>query len=1039
MRNKYRIKLKSGRVIGPITAAQIGELFIKSHIEGEEDCQVFPAGKWEKIADHHEVNEIILSIARGEIGLNDLLTPENKTTLYKIDKEKLSPKVLQRKEEEASEKIVGSDGNKDFNEFQFSIDPQESTQPENSVDESPSEKRAEAENLSESMPNSKKKNKHIEKTKIIIRPEEDHDLVSDKNELEEKQSKQKPVAESGPSFSDETRAIDINEYLPLIQDEAIAFEREVELQQIKEDAFQKTDIENSADKKTKKKSKKRKGIRPIAAVAFIVILTVLFLDKPKESKEPRSLLIQFPVVQEVENQKLARDKFMEGMLYYEEGDYISKTLASGLFRESLSHQFRGNPALGMLILVYSELFENALDRTRGAANLFRLIKIAEPLVLTDVNVAIGSAKFFLLNEKNQTAVNLIENYLRVNAATPRLLATYLSALIETGALEQAAAVAKRLQELERKETYIYRSLIRFYRINQDFSKVKELLEEVLHTNPHQVYFLLEFAEISLREGDYQRFALTLELINELAAERSPVFAARFLEFRGMLAALKGENSEATNFFRLSLAIRESRELRGRLASLALGGDRAVEILILESRIWELIRRSQLAARNYEWENAFVFAIEAVDLLPSNVSARLNLSDIQIERGFFNKAIESLKKLYDSYPLDPQVNYYYGMAMVRANKFAQANTHITRIDHRLHDTPEFVELLARYYLQRGDIELAVKWFISTIQLNPLGDRNYFDLAMIYLRNRDYERARTMLLDAISLNPSNIIYRTAYAEILFDLEGASTAIGYLNEVLVNHPNHPKILGDIAMYYYRNGQVRDYERYREKVEKSPIKDPSFYEFKIRDAQLHDKPEDVVKYARELIKINPGDIKTRMKLAEFLIRLNRLPDAENVLKEIKTRLDSYPRLHYLLAKINFNLNNMTAAQTYAKREIELNPEIEQGHFILGQIYESLGDIVSAVESYERALSLRITYVDALMALANIRHRQNFLIEARQLYMRARNHDEHNPRIWRQLGFVHRAAGELGAAIEALETYLRLDPGTQERRQIEQIIEQMR
>ena len=58
---KYRIKLKSGRIVGPFVPKQIGELYSKNHIDGTEDAQVFPGGAWERADTFPELLEQIVS------------------------------------------------------------------------------------------------------------------------------------------------------------------------------------------------------------------------------------------------------------------------------------------------------------------------------------------------------------------------------------------------------------------------------------------------------------------------------------------------------------------------------------------------------------------------------------------------------------------------------------------------------------------------------------------------------------------------------------------------------------------------------------------------------------------------------------------------------------------------------------------------------------------------------------------------------------------------------------------------------------------
>ena len=49
--DKYRIRLANSRVVGPFNQNQILELYAKGHIDGTEECQLFPTGEWLKVLD----------------------------------------------------------------------------------------------------------------------------------------------------------------------------------------------------------------------------------------------------------------------------------------------------------------------------------------------------------------------------------------------------------------------------------------------------------------------------------------------------------------------------------------------------------------------------------------------------------------------------------------------------------------------------------------------------------------------------------------------------------------------------------------------------------------------------------------------------------------------------------------------------------------------------------------------------------------------------------------------------------------------------
>jgi hypothetical protein len=52
---KYRIRLISGRVIGPLDITGIIELIYKQRIHGDEEIQIYPTGDWKRISEFPEI------------------------------------------------------------------------------------------------------------------------------------------------------------------------------------------------------------------------------------------------------------------------------------------------------------------------------------------------------------------------------------------------------------------------------------------------------------------------------------------------------------------------------------------------------------------------------------------------------------------------------------------------------------------------------------------------------------------------------------------------------------------------------------------------------------------------------------------------------------------------------------------------------------------------------------------------------------------------------------------------------------------------
>ena len=113
---KYRIRLENERVVGPFSVEEIGELFLKNHIKGTEQCQQFPVGDWKPLPTFVPLNEIIKTIT---IKINK--------TNSNIESSKINVKSQTNKNQKRDSKSSNSENSINitespivkFNEFKF--------------------------------------------------------------------------------------------------------------------------------------------------------------------------------------------------------------------------------------------------------------------------------------------------------------------------------------------------------------------------------------------------------------------------------------------------------------------------------------------------------------------------------------------------------------------------------------------------------------------------------------------------------------------------------------------------------------------------------------------------------------------------------------------------------------------------------------------------------------------------------------------------------------------------------------------------------
>jgi tetratricopeptide (TPR) repeat protein len=1080
MNVKYRIRLKNERVIGPFSNEEIGELLLKGHIEGTEMCQQFPIGDWKPVQLFTDLSEIIKTIQ------NKKLRTEDSEADYPVNASEKSEATKTNHAKKLGNKKDGTKSSLTFNEFKFGKDVK--------IDVNYAELERKYREGNPDIPYEDGMEKTVvlkrgsapvsqfldalEKT-VIVKPK----FEPVKEELKKREIKEviKPIVELRPEVpekshkemvNERTEFINLREVLPTINAQLSVSEVELEKQEkieenlekkrlreleeimIREQAIEDGDDEDEVEiieeySREKKEfepkvviRKKKKGMSIIAALAFIGI-AYLYLqgdEKPKQTG-PLFLEVKFPITAPVENISEANSALQEARTLYSQGTYRKRAYATAFYLKSLAQRFSGNEALGETILTYAELLDNTKDRHLAANTLYKFIQIADSKLLNDMNAATGTAHFYGKIGKYQTGIYTIKNFLRAgNKPSPKMLTYYLNLLQNAGELSEAKKTFDVLQKIPKKPFEAYYYLSEFEAEDDKPAEAKVILEEGLKYYPASVLLMLQYSEILLKEKSLKKFEETLKKIKAINSEGSPEYLAGYYKQMGYLKALNNKNKEASQYFKSSLELKESDELRDTLSKLDIAGDKISQNLILESKVVELLKKAKQEYKNKNIDLAFQFVIEAVDASPDYIPAILFQAKLNTERGYFESAIYSLQRIISIYQQNNKLKKMLVEVYIKSYKFEDAERMLSEMAQtKFAVSPEYASLMAKYSEAKKNTILAIRWYDRALTRDPLSDDDMYNLAKILVRNKKFPEARNWLSKALLLDPKNVNYHALYSEILYEQDGTDTAIGYLRDTISEIGEDPILISAIATAYFKSGQIKEFQAYYKKVQSMPKKDEGFYEFLIAAAKLEGRKEDFIQSCHDLLKLNPGNLKIRMDLGSLFYEEKRYDEAILEFNEVKDKLTSYPRVHYELARVYLAKNDMAKAQEMANKELELNPNLDSAHFIAGEVFRLNKQYREAIVKYEKAISLNPKSVDALMSMGWIRLNQNYTSEAIELFSRAMKEDPTNALIHKQMGDAYRAAGQRALAKEKYEDYLKLSPVAQDKDLIESLIRSLK
>lgn len=1037
--SKYRIRLENGRVIGPFDKRELFDLKTKGHISGKEEAQDFPMGNWapldtfdfyeELMDDNHTVVEA--KNTEDKTFLIDL------TKLHMLKKEKeienIPDKELETPQVELTETIRMSN-----------------TEIRQEIVQAPKDESVPVEEILED-----KEDKTLinpiaqQEIEMLRRKEQERLLLEAKKKEEEKKVKELEEArirkiQEESSSDAATQMINLNQLV--LMEKAEENEAQIEKERkdyIKKKKKEQKESEEDGDEEASQPDKKKKILIAVAVLALVYA----FLMPEEKPKVPEYKHIQpaivFPIPYDAADEQKSKAAYQRGIEFLQEGTYLSLIEAGRKFKESYENDMENLQALNLMVRTYGELLKYSEDKLMDAQTLFNIIQSKRSFLIQDPNGVIGLNLFYMTINKEDAAIDVVQKYLKLNPKNviQDLFAVYLSSLLKKGKLDTARQIYTALENAPDKNGHTYMAMIDYNILDQKFDTASELASDGVKKFPKDNNLLLKKAELMVKEGKAKEAIPLVKKVEERGYGHNNKTLAKFFEIKGMIYAYEKQPEEATKFFLRSLKLENSDALRMSLALLSSKDDGSeTSKLINESKAIKLLNQAKEFFNNRNYKLAMSYAAKATDAYPGHIPSELFLAKVQLKLGQANQSIKTLNDLVVKYPDDKDINLALVEAYIDTYKFNEAKNRIQIIssaDYR--DSAEFASINARLFHKMGDSLQAQSWYYEAIKINPINDQDIFALAEILMRKNSFQAARNYLNKCMELDPINPDYRIAYARLVYETQDDMAAIGYLLSLQEEFKDNPKIMSEMAIFYYRAGKVKDFMTLKDKLEKNHTTDASLYEFLIKAALLDEKYSEVPLLVEKLIDLEPGNLEQMMTAGRVLFENGKLVEAARWFKRIEEKLPGYPRVLYYLAKIDYLAGDTDLALKKVEQNIKENGENDTDLVLIAQIKQAKGDMVDAENLYKKAQKLNPRSYDALMGLADISTMRNNHDLALDLYKRASKIKMEEPIVHKKIGDVYRQLGQGTLAIEAYKIYLEMDPESPYKNNLEAYINLMK
>ncbi len=773
---------------------------------------------------------------------------------------------------------------------------------------------------------------------------------------------------------------------------------------------------------------------------LLLFVIVWFYQGKEEVSQFQELNISAVNFSETED-KLRAKKFLEqGLEIFSENRSFQKLLqAAALFKKSVFFQSSNNPASSYLLLAYAESLKHVVDEKayrENIAEMIRLFEFQNGREKVDLIAAQAKARFFYEIGRYSSSEYVIERYILLHKPNLNLFSLKMLNAIEIGRLDSAEKIFKTIRQQKERTSLTHLAIIRFYKEVQDNKLWRTSILDASRIYPADLSFQIEKIRFGIEQADVSFLESAMKVMEEKKFGGSKFNYSIYLLAKSYLAISKNDFKDAQSLIQESLKIRENKFLRSSLAKLPLEGPAPLQSMIKKSRALGALEEGKTQLERGLLRHAFSKALTAVELVPRYLPAQIFLTQVQKEQGFYSDAIETLKGLSLSGPLEFSVQSQLVRTYIESRKFAEAKLLIQKLDGSdFSQSHELMYLKGLFFETMNSPVEAVKWFRRAALKAPHIDKYFASLAEVLSKNGRHDLAKRAIGKAIELNPGIFNYHAVYARSLFDLEDDQAAIGYLKDVLRTQPDQKELLSQLAIFYHRSGQIQQFEETKNRLEKLYEGTLSLYLFLYKVALLQENYEQAVVLVDKILDLRPGRLDFAMKAGEILLELGNKDKALKYFLYIKSRQPSYPKLYVHIARIYLQSNKLDKAEEKARQEVEQNPEEESGHLVLGEILLLKEDYKLAAESFKKALEFNPSSTDALLGMAEIqmiRHRYGVAID---LFLKVREKKPQYYDVLRRIGHAYRKLGQGTMAIEFYREYLEKSASQKERKQIEDYI----
>jgi tetratricopeptide (TPR) repeat protein len=402
----------------------------------------------------------------------------------------------------------------------------------------------------------------------------------------------------------------------------------------------------------------------------------------------------------------------------------------------------------------------------------------------------------------------------------------------------------------------------------------------------------------------------------------------------------------------------------------------------------------------------------------------------------------------------------GEKYFKSGKFQEA---VVQFRNAIQIDPNYAEShyqLGRGYLAIRNPEAAFKEITQAVTLQPGHKEAQVQLAALLIARREFDKASAALQRVLEQDPNHVEAHAVLAQKYAATRDLPAAIGEMETAIRLAPARTEFYTALSIFHLSSGQAAK----AEEVLKSAIAaNPKSLDAVLSLAQFYYRTQrklaEAEAQARAGIALDPKSVFPRVLLGEILTSANRLPEAEQILLELRKIAPDNPTAYNALALFyestgqkekavaelqaraaekpkDFALRNrlvvdlietnrLTEALALNDKALKDSPKDPQVYYSSGRIFLLQGNAQAAVAAFQKAVSLQPNAPMTHYLLGNAQAALGMNKQARESFSKAL---ELQPRFTDAavaLAGLAIAAGDPESALKYSASALEIAPGS--------------